>query len=216
MSKKEKTIADLLLGVQIACALALGGSQFFRALTTVQGTSFSMFATCAVFFGLNFVLSVRAHRVSPSRVTAQVAFMYALWVVMMLADIGALAWNGSYRWSPIDTWSFLLTGVGTAATLVVASRRGLGYNDPFVKGWVAAFFKAVPQFLLAVKVGVEGSAGLAGLAVFAGFLSMAVRGGQLWYSIREYGSDRNRRASAFSEVANLLSWTAVTLVWLIV
>ena len=214
MSLRKKIIADLLFGVQIVCAFALGGSQFLRALETLQGVSVSMFATCLMFFVINGRLALKAHRVQPSRITIQVAFMYWLWVGMMALDLAAVAWHGGYVWSGTDTASLALTGVGIAATLAVSSRNGLGQGDPLVRGWIAVFFKSVPQFLLAVKIALEGGAGLPALAVIAGHGSMLVRFGQLYFSIREAGYDRNRIGSAISEVGNILSWMAVTVVWL--
>ena len=62
----------------------------------------------------------------------------------------------------------------------------------------------------------RGGAGLAGAAVITGHITILPRLGQLWFSIKEAGWDRNRHGSALSELANEASWLVATLVWLLV
>jgi hypothetical protein len=50
--------------------------------------------------------------------------------------------------------------------------------------------------------------------VVNGHFTILMRIGQLIFSIREAGWDRNRIGSAISEVANEASWLIVTVVWL--
>ena len=78
------------------------------------------------------------------------------------------------------------------------------------------FFKAIPQLALAYKIFMRGGAGLAGAAVITGHITILPRLGQLWFSIKEAGWDRNRHGSALSELANEASWLVATLVWLLV
>ena len=77
------------------------------------------------------------------------------------------------------------------------------------------FFKAIPQLALAYKIAMRGGAGLAAAAIITGHITILARLGQLWFSIKEAGWDRNRRGSAFSELANEISWLAATAVWLV-
>ena len=104
--------------------------------------------------------------------------------------------------------------LGAVLTLAVGSRQRLGIADPMVKGWLAVFFKAIPQLALAYKIYLRGGAGLAAAAVITGHITILARLGQLWFSIQEAGWDRNRRGSALSELANEGSWIIATLVWL--
>ena len=86
-----------------------------------------------------------------------------------------------------------------------------------VKGWLAVFFKAIPQLapgLQNVHVGRK-KWPLGRCAHWPCHHSLA-RLGQLWFSIKEAGWDRNRRGSALSELANEASWLVATLVWLLV
>lgn len=214
MSKK-RLVTDTLFIVQILSAFILAGSQFFRMLSTIEGVNFAMFATMEVFLGINLYLAIMAHRVQPSRVTRQTVATYAIWTVLIASNIVAILWHGGYKWGKTDVITFALTGLGVVATLFVARRCRLGVTDPVVKGYLAVFFKATPQLLLAAKILLEGNAGTPVVAICAGHVTILVRLGQLWFSIREAGWDRNRIGSAISEVANELSWVVVTIAWIL-
>lgn len=216
MSSHKKMIADSLFGVQIICTLVFGGSQFFRMLTTAQGVSISWFACWEVFLVLNLVLVIRAHRNQPSRVTLQTILSYVLWTVMVTLDLGVMIWKGTGTWNGRDTGTMIFAAIGIAATLLVSRHKHLTIADPIVKGYLALFFKAIPQLALAYNMLVLGSGGLAGATVIAGHITVMTRLGQLLFSIKEAGWDRNRIGSAISEVANEASWVVVTIVWLVV
>lgn len=214
MSLKEKT-ADTLFVVQVLCACILAGSQFFRMLNTVEGVNFAMFLTMEVFFGINLYLAIMADRAQSSRVTRQTVATYAIWTALIASNIAAILWNGGYQWGGTDTITFALTGLGVAGTLIVAARHQRDYADPIVKGYLAVFFKGTPQLLLAVKILMEGGAGTPGIAIIMGHITVCIRFGQLAFSIREAGWDRNRIGSLISELANEASWILVTIAWLI-
>lgn len=213
MSSRKKMIADSLFGVQIICTFVFGGSQFFRMLTTSQGVSISWFACWQVFLVLNLVLAIRAHRNQPSRVTLQTILSYVAWITMVTLDLGVMFWKGTGTWNGRDTATLVLAAIGIVATLIVSRRKQLAIADPMVKGYLAVFFKAIPQLALAYNIFMVGGAGLAGMAVVTGHITILTRLGQLWFSIREAGWDRNRIGSAISELANEGSWIVATIVW---
>jgi len=214
MSPRKKIVADSLFGIQLICTVLFGGSQFLRMLTTSQGVSISWFVCWQVFLVLNLVLATRAHRNQPSRVTLQTILSYVAWVTMVTLDLGAMIWKGTGIWNERDTATVALAAIGIGVTLVVARRRNLAIADPMVKGYLAVFFKAVPQLLLAYNMFKMGGDGLAGMAIVTGHITVSSRLGQLWFSIREAGWDRNRIGSAVSEIANEGSWMIATIVWL--
>ncbi len=214
MSSREKMTADSLFGVQIICTFMFGGSQFLRMLTTSQGVSISWFTCWQVFLVLNLVLAIRAHRNQSSRVTLQTILSYVAWVTMVTLDLGVMFWKGTGVWNERDTATVVLAGIGIVATLAISRRKQLAITDPMVKGYLAVFFKAVPQLVLAYNMFMVGGDGLAGMAVITGHITILTRLGQLWFSIREAGWDRNRLGSAISELANEGSWIVVTIVWL--
>ena len=202
MSAKKKMIADLLFGVQIAGAFVLCGSQFFRMLRTVEGVSLSMFFIIEAYLCLQLLLGIAAHRAQPSRVTAQTLAGYFTWIVLLLTNVFAVFWNGSYRWSANDTWTTALTAGGSALVLGYSRLNGLALQDPAIKGLLSSACRVLPQLFLAAKVAQEGGAGLPGLAVVVGNLTILVRIAQVSLAIREAGWERNRRWLLISESAN--------------
>ena len=214
MSSRKQMIADLLLGVQIICTLIFGGSQFIRLLTTSQGVSISWFSFWLAFLLVNLVLGVRAHKTQPSRVTLQTIISYSVWTLMVAADLTVMIAKGTGTWDVHDTRTAVLAGLGIVVVLPTAKLKNLSITDPMVKGWLAVFFKGVPQLVLAYKIFLVGGGGLAGVAVLTGHITILTRLGQLYFSIKEAGWDRNRTGSAISELANEVSWVIVTIVWL--
>ncbi len=214
MSSQKRMIADLLLGVQIICTLIFGGSQFIRLLTTSQGVSISWFGFWLAFLLVNLVLAVRAHKTQPSRVTLQTIISYSVWTLMVAADLIVMIAKGTGTWDVHDTRTAVFAGLGIAVVLSAAKLRNFSIADPIVKGWLAVFFKGVPQLVLAYKFFLVGGGGLAGAAVITGHITILTRLGQLYFSIKEAGWDRNRTGSAISELANEISWILVTLIWL--
>lgn len=205
---------DALFVVQLCFTFIFGGSQFYRMLTTQQGVNLSWFLCWLIFLLLNLFLTIRAHQNQPSRVTLQTVLSYAAWTLVVAADLAVMLWKGTHVWGRTDTITIFIVGLGVALTLALGSRLRLGIVDPMVKGWLAVFFKAIPQLTLAYKIYLKGGAGLAAAAVITGHITILARLGQLWFSIKEAGWDRNRRGSALSELANEGSWLIATLVWL--
>ncbi|MBI4133362.1 hypothetical protein HY478_01980 [Candidatus Uhrbacteria bacterium] len=214
MSHAKKLTADFLFAVHVIGALVLGVSQFVRMLSTLQGVSLSMFLSFEAFLAINLFLAIRAHKVQPSRVTAQTILSYALWIVLIALDLAAIAVNGTYQWSTNDTVTLVLVGIGVVGTFLVGVSNSRSVNDPIVKAWFAVFFKAMPQLLLAAKIFQFGGAGTPGAAIVSGHCTILTRIGQLIFAIREAGWDRNRVGLVVSETANELSWVVVTIIWL--
>jgi hypothetical protein len=213
--RSSQLAADLLFLIQIGFTFIWGGSQFIRLLSSMQGVNISWFMSWLAFLLLNLVLAMRAHRNQPSRVTLQTIMSYAAWTAMVVADMGVMLWRGTHVWDGTDTVTALLVGAGLVVILVVAYRLDLGIVDPMVKGYLAVAFKAIPQLALAYKIFMVGGRGLSPVAVVTGHITIMARLGQLWYSIKEAGWDRNRRGSALSELANEGSWLVATVAWLI-
>ncbi len=216
MNKKHTQVfADVCFVIQVICTILFGGGQFLRMLTTSQGVSMTWFIFWEAFLVLNLILAVRAHQTQPSCVTLQTICSYALWTVMVTADLAVMLWKGNGVWDVNDTLTTVLGGAGVTLTLCIAYHKKLGIGDPIAKGWLAVSFKAIPQLIMAYKICLEGGAGLAGLTVIMGHMTVLTRLGQLYASLREAGWDRNRIGSALSEVANETSWMLVTIAWLI-
>ena len=215
MSSRKKIVADLLFGVQIVCTLIFGGLQFLRMLTTSQGVSITWFGFWEAFLLLNLLLAHRAHRVKPERVTLQVFLSYSLWTIMVTLDLSVMIVKGNWTWNGRDTATVALAALGIAVTLLIAFLNNLGIADPIVKGYLAVCFKAIPQLIMAHNIFVVGGAGLAATTVVTGHITVLTRLGQLVFTIKAAGWDRNRTGSAISEIANEVTWAIVTIAWLL-
>ncbi len=213
--KNTRMFADACFVIQVICTILFGGGQFLRMLNTSQGVSLTWFIFWEAFLLLNLVLAFRAHRTQPSRVTRQTICSYTLWTVMVTADLTVMFWKGSSMWDANDTLTIILGGMGVVLTLCIAHYKKYSLGDPMVKGWLAVSFKAIPQLIMAYKICLVGGAGLAGLTVMMGHITVLTRLGQLYASLREAGWDRNRIGSTLSETANEASWVLVTIAWII-
>jgi hypothetical protein len=84
-----------------------------------------------------------------------------------------------------------------------------------IRGYLAVFFKGVPQLTLAVNILMVGGAGVSVFGILTGHITICSRLGQLVMSLREAGWDRNRKGSLISEIANEGSWIVVTIAWFV-
>jgi hypothetical protein len=215
MSSKKRMMTDLLFGVQILAACVLCGSQFVRALETVKGISLSMLLLMEIYLMLHFMLALGAHRTNPSRLTRQTIATYTIWLVLIGTNIFAVFKNSEYHWSSNDSHTVALVAIGTACLLALGHLQKLRHDDPMLKSLLAMLCKALPQFMLALKVMQEGGAGLPGAAIVSGNFSILIRLVQVGLTVREGGWERNRTWLLLSETANELSWATVSIVWLI-
>lgn len=215
-AQRNRAIADALFVLQFGCAVAFGGGQTLKMLETTAGVSITWLSFWAVFLLINLRLSWQAHRAAPSRITLQTVAIYSTWTSLLAVNLVVLLWQADSRWSPIDTLTSALAVLGVGSTLFIGARHGLGWRDPIVRGWLAVFFKAVPQLTLAWNMVLHGGAGISAFGVWAGHVTICTRIGQLLYGIREAGWDRFRRGSLISELANEGSWIVATIVWVLV
>lgn len=215
MSQSKRIITDLLFWVQLVCSLIFGIAQFIKTLTTTQGVNVSMFWSWQFFLTLNFLLVFKAHRNQPSRVTKQTMISYLVWIVMVTMDLVAMYTKDVGIWNVRDTYAAVIVTVGVATTFWVGHLKKLTLADPQIKSALAIFFKVVPQLVWAYNITLVGGGGLAPLAILAGHITINSRIGQLWFTIREAGWDKNRIGALISEISNELSWLTVSITWLI-
>lgn len=213
--EKTRLIGDSLFYIQILAACSFGFAQAWLMFSTTEGVIFTWLAFWGVFLAINLSLSVRAHQVKPSRITKQTVIVYAIWTLIMSTNVLVFLWHDTDIWNEVDTLTSLLATAGIALTLVIGRLKRLPLMDPLVRGYLAVFFKALPQFTLAYSIWQDGGDGISVVGVLIGHITICTRLGQIFLSLREAGWDRNRQGSAISEVANEISLIAVTIVWLI-
>lgn len=212
--QKNRLLGDGLFYVQILAATTFGIAQAWLMLSTTEGVIFTWLAFWGIFLLINLSLSYRAHQVKPSRITKQTVIVYAVWTAIMTLNVGVFLWQDEDIWNEVDTLTSSLAIAGITLTLLIGFLKRLPIADPLIRGYLAVFFKAVPQFTLAYSVWVNGGQGLSLAAVVIGHITICTRLGQIFLSMREAGWDRNRQGSAISEVANEVSLIVVTVVWL--
>lgn len=206
--------ADLFFLLQLALALISGGSQLLRLLTTSQGVNASWLASWLAFLLINLTLVLHAHRRQPSRVTLQTVLTYAVWSLVIAADLGVMLWRELEVWNHLDTLTVALITSGLGVIAGTSRWRRLPLTDPLVFAGVGVCFIALPQLVLTYKILQQGGAGLAGAMLLAGHVGILTRLGQLGFALREAGWDRNRLGAALSELANEITWILVSLAWL--
>ena len=124
----------------------------------------------------------------------------------MALCIAIYLWRESTIWTPVDTWTASLALSGIILTLVIGHLNKLPISDPLVSGYLAVFFKAVPQLALSYHILIVGGAGMSTFAIVSGHITISSRLGQVLMSLREAGWDRNRRGSARDRVAVQAAW----------
>lgn len=212
LMRKRRT-GDILFAIQMFSAVGFGITQAWLMLSTTEGVSFTWLVFWGIFLLINLSLAIRAHQVQASRVTMQTVITYAVWTIAMLVDTGVYLYCEPQIWVPIDTWTMTIALSGIATTLFIAARLHLPLSDPLVRGYLAVFFKGVPQLLLALNIFAVGGAGLSSFGIITGHITVCCRLGQLFMSLREAGFDRNRKGSLISELANEFSWIIVSFAW---
>jgi hypothetical protein len=212
---RDRLVGDALFYIQITSALGFGISQGVLMMTTTEGVSMTWLSFWGVFLLINLSLSIRAHQIQPSRITRQTVITYATWTTMMLFDTAIFLWQDSVIWSTVDTWTAAIAVTGIVVTLLVGYYNKLAISDPLVRGYLAVFFKGVPQLTLAYNILSVGGSGVSVFGILTGHITICSRLGQILMSLREAGWDRNRQGSAISEIANEASWIAVTIAWFI-
>lgn len=213
MFSRKTLIADLLFWVQVVLAFLLSVPQFLRLLENVKGQSLSMQVVMLGFLLLNLSLAYGAYRTDSNRSTLQIIIIYIMWAVFVTGNILAIFWNGQYCWSTNDTITMFLVGAGIVSILNICMIKGLGLKDAAIKGSLAIIFKALPQFMMALKIASEGGAGIPMTTIIVGNIGVTIRIGQILVAIKKMGWDKNLTWIFLAEVANETSWAIVTVVW---
>jgi hypothetical protein len=215
MPTTKQLTADVLFLAQIGLGIIFGGSEFLRLLVTSQGVPILWLASWLAFLLINLFLTIRAHLSRASRVTLQAVGSYALWTVVIAADLSVLLLKGTDIWESADTVTAIIVGIGIVITILTAYRRNRSLGDPIVHGYFGILFIGIPQVTLAYTILEEGGQGLAGVALLSSNICILIRLALLGVAIAEAGWDRNRKGAAMSEFANEITWLLVTLAWLI-
>lgn len=204
-----------ILWIQITGALLLCGSMFFRLLKNTEGQLLGSTSLILLFCSMQLLLAFRAHRACPDENTKLLLWTYVMWFFLILSNVIAYFINGNYIWKENDTGVLAIALSCAIVVLRLAFALNKKFKDPMVKGLLAILFKAVPQFMMARQIIMEGGAGIPAVAIIAGHITILTRIRQIQFASQKSGEERNRYWLYISEGANELSWVAVSTVWLI-
>jgi hypothetical protein len=105
------TISTSLFTIQVVATALFGGGQLLKMYKTRKGVSVSWFILWEGFLLMNLALTYNAFLKNDSWPNAQAVIGYALWVVVVAADLAVIVWFGLVAWDRYETTSMMI-GVG--------------------------------------------------------------------------------------------------------
>ncbi len=213
---KRILFADSLFVFQVVLALVFGVNQFIHMLnTSTNGLSTSTFLYTTTFVGINLHLSLASHQVKASRVTVQTIIIYIIGTFIYSLLTALMIIKSDDRWDSADTTTSLLVLALVFVSFIYTKIKNIRLLDPVMKGVYGLILRVIPQFALAWKIFQHGGEGLSVVMVVIFHILTLSRIFQIFRSIKEAGWDRNRTGLAVAEIGNEVSWTLVTVAWLI-
>lgn len=212
-----KPLINLLFVIGVLCTFVFGGAQSLRLQHVVQGYSWYLLWTC--FSAINLFLAIPEWRAKRTWQSVQLVISHSSWLLMALLDLGALIGFNTGVWSHHDTYAIVaaMMEIGTTVLIKHIWFPKLSLTDPILRGWYAAWFRAVPHVMLALTILNHGNMAVTGIAIVMGHVTITIRLTLLWITNREV-LPKNRKniwGSLLSEFWNETSWIAVICTWFI-
>jgi hypothetical protein len=179
------------------------------------GLSVSVFVCTEIFFGFNILLSLAAYTKHKDQELRRTLLVYGAYFVMYGTFLVLLLVLSHGSWDANDTLTMKLMSVFVGGTFGYALWHKLSLIDPLIKGLYSLGFKTIPQLLMAWKILILGGAGVSFAMLLIVHLLTLIRLGQIFAHTKKLGYwDRNMKGLALAELGNEVSWTLVTLAWL--
>lgn len=215
--KSEKSLfIDFFFFFQIGLAIIFGTSQFTHMLnTSTTGLSTSTFLCTAIFIGINLHLSIASHYVKPSKITRQTVIIYVVGVLIYGSLTSLMIIKSNDMWDTGDNITSVIAFTCIVISIIYTKIKDIKLFDPVMKGVYGLILRVIPQIALAIKIFQNGGDGLGVTMVIIFHILTLSRIFQISMSIKEVGWDKNRTGLIIAEIGNELSWTLVTIVWLI-
>lgn len=175
-----------------------------------KGLTLVLYGGFMVYITVNLFLSVQAYRVDKTKGRKYLIFIYSLWILA----IGSIFVSGLSKiiWREEDTLVSIIILLLSIVTLIYFK----GVKDPFSKGFLAVWFKSLPQLWLAYTMLSLGTGiGLHPTNVIAAHCTSIPRLYHVFIVGHEGKWDREARGLMLSEASNVATWTIVTIVWII-
>ena len=208
-------VASVFFVLQVLCAIIFALSQTAQMLfVSAKGVSLSLFICWEIFFLFNFSWACSQYNEKRNRENKQLLAGYFVWSVLIIDNICVLFLSQSWIWSDRDTWTTAFVIIGMVITVTIAKKKHIALTDVTVKGALAIIAKSIPQIVTAYSIWVIGASSYSPVMMAFGHVTIFLRLGQIALSARRNGWNKNAKASFWSEVANELSWIAVTAIWI--
>jgi hypothetical protein len=217
MSESAKRIGTYLFWFQIVCAIIFGGSQALKMFESTQGVSMAFFACHGLFalFNLSLSLAALAAADGDRKVKQQSVYIYLMWTGILVVHLVIAGRQMPDKWNLVDSVAMACVSIGVVGVIILAKFQTWPVwapMDPFVKTGLSIVCKSVPQVTLAVNIYLHGSAGLSGVWILVGHITICTRIVHLIVSNHERW-DRNTKGSLISEIWNEASWLVASLAW---
>ncbi len=209
MKNEKKTF--LLFIFQIIMVFAYTIPQILNIVSgRTKGLTLVLYGGFIIYITVNLILSIDAYKVERTKGRKYLIFIYSLWILA----IGSIFVSGLSKiiWREEDTLVSIVILLFSIATLIYFK----GAKDPFSKGFLAVWFKSLPQLWLAYTMLSLGTGiGLHPINVVAAHCTSIPRLYHVFIVGREGKWDREARGLMLSEASNVATWTIVTIVWVI-
>lgn len=178
----------------------------------VKGLTLAMYVFFLAYLLLGFSLAVSAYRQLPTkngdRLLTVIIFGNWLLLVGLITFLGCL----HIPWRTSD--SYFAVVIGTISVVTLFKYRGV--TDPMCRGLIAVWCKAIPQLWLSYTLWQSHTGvNLKPWTVWAANGTGIARLLQIVVIARRTGFDRPTRGLLVGEVANVVTWGVVTVVWLL-
>lgn len=202
---------SVLFWFQIIMAWFYAVPQIYGILSgKTQGLTLVLYVNFLVYVTLNLFLALAAYRKNRDEIRKYIVVVFSQWIIfltlILFLGLGKIVWRES------DTIiSAIILGLS-----VVTIIKFRGINNPFSKGWLAVWFKSVPQLWLAYTIySAGGGNGLPIITLIAGHLTAIPRLGNVIWAGSRGGWDESIKGLLLGEGMNVLTWFVVTVVWLL-
>ncbi len=178
----------------------------------VKGLTLAMYVFFLAYLLLGFSLAVSAYRQrpTPSRERLLTVIIFGNWLLL----VGLITFFGCLHipWRTSDSYFAVIIGTITVVTLF----KYRGVTDPMCRGLIAVWCKAIPQLWLSYTLWQSHTgANLKPWTVWAANGTGIARLLQIVVIARKTGFDRPTKGLLLGEVANVVTWGVVTIVWLL-
>ncbi|MEK7511689.1 MAG: hypothetical protein AAB575_01615 [Patescibacteria group bacterium] len=203
-------MTSLLFWFQVIMAWTYMVPQVLQILHgKTRGLTLAMWLIFIGYLVVSLSLAILAWREKKEKIRLYTIIIFAQWTIFIAVLFTMCV--GSVRWSTGDTTVCVAVTILSILTII---KNGL--RDPMTRGWLAVWCKGVPQLWSAYVMLDTGSAEwLPGLSLLATNATAIPRLIQVYLQGKRGGWDRATKGLFVGESANVLTWTVVTIVWLV-